>query len=222
MEMNRRCFLSRVLLASGYPLIFSPSDLGLSSTQPPTQPPAPPLARPFSRFSDVAQQAGLIAPTIYGGVERDTYIIESMGGGCAFLDYDGDGWMDLFILGGTRLAGAPPGAGNRLYKNNRDGTFTDVTQKAGLDDVGWANGVCVGDYNNDGHEDLFCTYFGQNKLYRNNGDGTFADVTKQAGLYGDSIRFGTGCTFFDYNRDGFLDLFVANYVQFDLEHAPKP
>jgi enediyne biosynthesis protein E4 len=222
MEMNRRCFLSRVLLASGCPLIFSPSDLSLSSTQPPTQPPAPPLARPFSRFSDVAQQAGLIAPTIYGGVERDTYIIESMGGGCAFLDYDGDGWMDLFILGGTRLAGAPPGAGNRLYKNNRDGTFTDVTQKAGLDDVGWANGVCVGDYNNDGHEDLFCTYFGQNKLYRNNGDGTFTEVTKQAGLLSDSGRFATGCSFLDYNRDGFLDLFVANYVEFDLRTAPRP
>jgi enediyne biosynthesis protein E4 len=222
MEMNRRCFLSRVLLASACPLIFSPSDLGLSSTPPPTQPPAPPLARPFSRFSDVAQQAGLIAPTIYGGVERDTYIIESMGGGCAFLDYDGDGWMDLFILGGTRLAGAPPGAGNRLYKNNRDGTFTDVTQKAGLDDVGWANGVCVGDYNNDGHEDLFCTYFGQNKLYRNNGDGTFTEVTKQAGLLSDSGRFATGCSFLDYNRDGFLDLFVANYVEFDLRTAPRP
>jgi enediyne biosynthesis protein E4 len=222
MEMNRRCFLSRLLLASGCPLIFSPSDLGVSSTQPPTQPPAPPLARPFSRFSDVAQQAGLTAPTIYGDLEHDTYIIESMGGGCAFLDYDGDGWMDLFILGGTRLAGAPPGAGNRLYKNNRDGTFTDVTQKAGLDDVGWANGVCVGDYNNDGHEDLFCTYFGQNKLYRNNGDGTFTEVTKQAGLLSDSGRFATGCSFLDYNRDGFLDLFVANYVEFDLRTAPRP
>jgi hypothetical protein len=226
MEMNRRCFMSRLLLASGGPLIFSPSDLGASSTQRPTQPPieppAPPLARPFSRFSDVAQQAGLRAPTIYGDVERDTYIIESMGGGCAFLDYDGDGWMDLFILGGTRLLGAPPGAGNRLYKNNRDGTFTDVTQKAGLDDVGWANGVCVGDYNNDGHEDLFCTYFGQNKLYRNNGDGTFTEVTKQAGLLSDRGRFATGCSFLDYNRDGFLDLFVANYVDFDLRTAPRP
>jgi enediyne biosynthesis protein E4 len=222
METNRRYFLSRLLLASGCPLILSASDLGVSSTQPPTQPSAPLLARPFSRFSDVAPQAGLTAPTIYGGVERDTYIIESMGGGCAFLDYDGDGWMDLFILGGTRLAGAPPGAGNRLYKNNRDGTFTDVTQKAGLDDVGWANGVCVGDYNNDGHEDLFCTYFGQNKLYRNNGDGTFTEVTKQAGLLSDSGRFATGCSFLDYNRDGFLDLFVANYVEFDLRTAPRP
>ena len=150
------------------------------------------------------------------------YIIESMGGGCAFFDYDNDGWMDIFIIGGRRLDSKPAGTSNRLYKNNRDGTFTNVTEKAGLQDTGWANGVCVGDYNNDGHEDLFCTYYGQNKLYRNNGDGTFADVTKQAGLYGDSIRFGTGCTFFDYNRDGFLDLFVANYVQFDLEHAPKP
>jgi hypothetical protein len=222
MEISRRRFMSRLLIASGCPLIFSPSDLGLTSTQPPTQPPAPRLARPFSRFSDVAQQAGLMAPTIYGGVEHDTYIIESMGGGCAFLDYDNDGWMDLFILGGTRLESAPPGAGNRLYKNNRDGTFTDVTRKAGLDDVGWANGVCVGDYNNDGHEDLFCTYFGQNKLYRNNGDGTFTEVTRQAGLLSNTGRFATGCSFFDYNRDGFLDLFVANYVEFDLRTAPRP
>jgi hypothetical protein len=145
-----------------------------------------------------------------------------MGGGCAFFDYDNDGWMDIFILGGTRLEGAPAGATNRLYKNNHNGTFTDVTEKAGLHDVGWANGVCVGDYNNDGYEDLFCTYFGQNKLYRNNGDGTFTDMTKPAGLLGEAVRFGTGCSFLDYNRDGFLDLFVANYVQFDLEHAPKP
>jgi len=159
---------------------------------------------------------------IYGGIELDTYIVESMGGGCAFFDYDNDGWMDIFIIGGTRLEGPPAGASNRLYKNNRDGTFTDVTQKAGLHDAGWANGVCVGDYNNDGFEDLFCTYFGHNKLYRNNQDGTFTDVTKSAGLLDEPIRFGTGCSFLDYNRDGWLDLFVSNYVQFDLDHAPKP
>jgi len=106
-----------------------------------------------------------------------------------FIDYDNDGWMDLFILSGTRLEGAPPGTTNRLYKNNRDGTFADVTEKAGLTAVGWASAVCVGDYNNDGFEDLFCTYFGQNRLYRNNGDGTFTDVTKASGLWTEQPRW---------------------------------
>ena len=130
--------------------------------------------------------------------------------------------MDIFILSGTRLEGAPPGTTNRLYKNNRDGTFTDVTEKAGLTAVGWASAVCVGDYNNDGFEDLFCTYFGQNRLYRNNGDGTFTDVTKAAGLWTEQTRWGAGCSFLDYNRDGHLDLFVSNYVRFSFEHAPVP
>ena len=111
---------------------------------------------------------------------------------------------------------------NRLYKNNRDGTFTDVTEKAGLKAVGWASGVCIGDYNNDGFEDIFCTYFGQNRLYRNNGDGTFTDVTKAACLWNDQPRWGAGCSFLDYNRDGHLDLFVSNYVGFSFEHAPVP
>jgi enediyne biosynthesis protein E4 len=220
MNLTRRTFLSSLLTTSasgflrrgvGWPLLAVPS--------PPTR--TQPL-RPYSQFVDVAAAAGLIAPMIYGGVDRDTYIIESMGGGCAFLDFDNDGWMDIFILGGSRLEGTPSGATNRLYKNNRDGSFTDVTKKAGLHDVGWANGVCVGDYNNDGFEDLFCTYFGQNKLYHNNGNGSFTDVTQQAGLLDANTRFGTGCTFLDYNRDGLLDLFVSNYVRFDLEHATKP
>jgi hypothetical protein len=179
-------------------------------------------SKPFSRFTDVAQSAGLTSTMYYGVPEAVTYIIEEMGGGCAFFDYDNDGWMDIFILGGRTLEGIPEGASNRLYKNNRDGTFTDVTKKAGLWDAGWAVGVCVGDYNNDGFEDLFVTYYGQNKLYRNNGDGTFTDVTKQAGLLHEGTRFGTGCTFFDYNRDGLLDLFVSNYVDIDLATAAKP
>jgi hypothetical protein len=130
--------------------------------------------------------------------------------------------MDVFILGGRRLEGIPPGASNRLYRNNRDGKFTDVTAKAGLTDAGWACGVCVGDYNNDGFEDLYLTYYGQNRLYRNNGDGTFTDVTEKAGLRESRTRFGSGCTFVDYNRDGWLDLFVSNYVEIDLATAPKP
>jgi enediyne biosynthesis protein E4 len=179
--------------------------------------------RPFNaHFVDVAASAGLHEPVIYGGVESKKYILEATGCGCAFIDYDNDGWMDVFILTGTRLEGAPYGTTNRLYKNNRDGTFTDVTEKAGLKAVGWACGVCVGDYNNDGFEDLFCTYFGQNKLYRNNGDGTFTDVSKEVGLWNDQPRWGAGCTFVDYNRDGHLDLFVSNYVRFSFEHGPVP
>jgi len=182
-----------------------------------------PSGRTFdANFLDVATTAGLTAPIIYGGVDRYEYIIEADGCGCAFFDYDNDGWIDIFLLCGTRITGPPPGVTNRLYKNNRDGTFTDVTREAGLEAVGWANAVCVGDYNNDGFEDLFCTYYGQNKLYRNLGNGTFKDVTKVAGLEDSEVRWGAGCSFLDYNRDGHLDLFVSNYLKFDFEHVPKP
>jgi hypothetical protein len=176
----------------------------------------------FSKFVDVSQAAGMTQVMFYGEGTRATYLTEIMGGGCAFLDFDNDGWLDVFILGGRRLESVPPGASNRLYKNNRDGTFTDVTAQAGLIDAGWAVGVCVGDYNNDGFEDLFLTYFGQNRLYRNNGNGTFTDVTQQAGLGSATVRFGSGCTFLDYNRDGWIDLFVSNYADVDLAKMPTP
>ncbi|PYV80127.1 MAG: RNA-binding protein, partial [Acidobacteria bacterium] len=186
-------------------------------------PKAAPSGRPFNaRFEDVAHEAGLREPVIYGGVDTKKFIVESTGCGCAFIDYDNDGWMDLFVLSGTRLEAAPEGATNRLYKNNRDGTFTDVTEKAGLQSVGWACGVCVGDYNNDSFDDIFLSRFGQNSLYRNNGDGTFTDVTKAAGLWNDQPRWGAGCSFVDYDRDGHLDLFVSNYVRFSFEHAAAP
>ncbi|MGC2604079.1 MAG: CRTAC1 family protein, partial [Silvibacterium sp.] len=175
----------------------------------------------FARFTDIAQSAGLTETMVYGNPDKATYIFEVMGGGCAFFDYDNDGWMDIFILGGRQLDAIPHGASNRLYHNNRDGTFTDVTEKAGLIHAGWATGVCVGDYNNDGFEDLFVTYYGHNRLYRNNGDGTFTDVTTAAGLAETATRFGTGCTFVDYNRDGWLDLFVANYVEVNLARTPS-
>ena len=153
------------------------------------------VTAPFSRFVDVAHSAGLTETMVYGEPDSFTYIVESMAAGCAFFDYDNDGWMDIFILGGRRLKDTPANASNRLYKNNRDGTFTDVSAKAGLLDTGWAQGVCVGDYNNDGFEDLFLTYYGQNRLYRNNGDGTFTDVTGKAGLLHPATRYSTGCTF---------------------------
>src|SRR5450432_3817683 len=151
---------------------------------------AGPVGRPapFSRFTDVAQSAGLDRSMVYGEGTKATYILENMGGGCAFFDYDNDGWMDIFIVGGRRLENTPADASNRLYKNNRDGTFSDVTVKAGLFDSGWGMGVCVGDYNNDGFEDLFVTYYGRNRLYRNNGDGTFTDVGARAGLAGGATQ----------------------------------
>jgi enediyne biosynthesis protein E4 len=176
----------------------------------------------FSRFTDVAAPAGLTHSTIFADPDHATYIVENVGGGCAFFDYDNDGWMDIFLISGRRLDSVPPGSTNRLYKNNRDGTFTDVTEKAGLTSAGWAIGVCVGDYNNDGFEDLFLTYYGQNRLYRNNGDGTFTNVTEKAGLLQPGVHSGSGCTFVDYNRDGLLDLFVSNYVDIDLATAQKP
>jgi hypothetical protein len=178
--------------------------------------------RPFSNFVDVSEAAGLTKVMFYGAGTHATYLTEIMGGGCAFFDYDNDGWMDVFVLGGRLLESIPPGASNRLYHNNRDGTFSDVTERAGLLNAGWAVGVCVGDYNNDGYEDLFVTYFGQNRLYRNNGDGTFSDVTEHAGLSSPTTRFGSGCAFVDYNRDGWLDLFVSNYADVDLAKMPTP
>jgi enediyne biosynthesis protein E4 len=183
-----------------------------------------PSGIPFlAHFTDVAAQAGLTAPVIYGGLKQKNYIVETVGCGVAFLDYDNDGWLDIFVLCGTRMDEPVPNSSNRLYKNNRDGTFSDVTEKAGLLRTGWASGVTVGDYNNDGYEDIFVTYYGQNVLYRNNGDGTFTDVTRQAGLlYEGNTRWGSGCTFLDYDRDGHLDLFVANYVDLHLERLPKP
>jgi hypothetical protein len=196
---------------------------GVSSRSVKPQPRGKPSGLPFhARFTDVAAEAGLHAPVIYGGVDHKTYILETVGCGVAFLDYDNDGWLDIFILSGSRLEGAPAEATNRLYKNNRDGTFTDVTEKAGLHRAGWASAVAVGDFDNDGFDDLFVTYYGQNILYRNNGDGTFSDVTKKAGLLGTGVEWGSGCTFIDYNRDGLLDLFVGHYLDFDFRKVPKP
>jgi enediyne biosynthesis protein E4 len=176
------------------------------------QPPSPVV------FVDVAREAGLTTPNVWGGTEHKTSIIEAKGSGLAFFDYDNDGWLDIYLTNGTRLntewpAGKAPTS--HLYKNNRDGTFTDVTEKSGLARTGWQTGVCVGDYDNDGWDDLFCCFWGHNILFHNNGDGTFTDVTRKAGVYDEQVRWGAGCTWLDYNRDGNLDLFVCNYIKLD-------
>lgn len=175
-------------------------------------------------FVNVARESGLTTKTIFGGEHKNKYLLETTGCGVAFYDYDNDGWLDIFLVNGTRLEGFPPGQEptSRLFKNNRDGTFTDVTVKAGLVRSGWGQAVCVGDYDNDGFDDLYVTYFGKNVLYHNNGDGTFTDVSEKAGVAGNGKRWNTGCTFFDYDRDGYLDLFVANYIDMDLRTAPVP
>jgi len=182
-----------------------------------TEAPAEKTTSYFPRYEDIAARAGLNSVTVIGGVDRKTYFLETVGGGIALLDYDNDGWLDIFIVNGWRLEGFPRGQEptNHLYRNNCDGTFTDVTMAAGLVRAGWGQGVCVGDYDNDGHLDLFVTYYGKNVLYHNQGNGTFADVTAAAGLLQPTDCFNAGCTFLDYDRDGHLDLFVANSVTYD-------
>src|SRR3989454_4344131 len=175
------------------------------------------------KFTDVAQQAGLIATTIYGDEHKNRYLLETTGSGAAFIDYDNDGWLDIFLVNGTRLDGSPNlNATNRLYRNNGNGTFTDVTEKAGLVRTGWGQAVCVGDYDNNGYDDLFISSYGKNALYRNNGNGTFTELGEKAGVANNSTRWGSGCAFVDYDRDGLLDLFVASYIDLDLKTAPLP
>ena len=142
-------------------------------------------------YVDVAKEAGLTVPNVWGGVEHKKYIVETKGSGIAFFDYDHDGWLDVYLTNGLRLnekwpAGQEPRS--HLFKNNRDGTFTDVTAKSGLGQVGWQTGVSVGDYDNDGWDDLFCGFWGHNALFHNNGDGTFTDVSKKAGVHNERVR----------------------------------
>ena len=192
---------------------------------PPKGMPSPVTGTPLGvLFTDVAKEAGLHVKTIFGGEHRNKYLLETTGCGAAFFDYDQDDWVDIFLVNGWRFEGFPKGQEPvcHLFKNNRDGTFTDVTLKAGLARSGWGQACCVGDYNNDGWNDLFVSYYGQNALFRNNGNGTFAEVTKEAGLLQSRLRWNSGCSFVDYDKDGHLDLFVGNYIDFDVKTAPLP
>jgi enediyne biosynthesis protein E4 len=193
--------------------------------------PNEPLASPVA-FTDIAKQVGLTVPSVYGGLERKRFIIETNGAGVAWVDVDHDGWLDALVLGGTRLAEgqrvvdpaiAAAGPTTRLYRNTGHGTFTDITAQSGLGLTVFASSVCAGDYDNDGAVDLFITSFGRNYLFHNRGDGRFDDVTAAAGLPTTGpARWGSGCSFVDYDRDGLLDLFVSNYLKFDLATANEP
>jgi enediyne biosynthesis protein E4 len=184
-------------------------------------PPSPNLGL---KFTNVAREAGITHQTTFGDERRNRYLLETTGCGIAFVDYDGDGWLDIFQVNGTRLEGPPPDHSptNRLYRNRGDGTFQDVSLQSGVTRTGWGQSVCVGDYDNDGDDDIFVSYFGENSLYRNNGDGTFTDVAHSAGVARNRTRWGSGSAFLDYDRDGHLDLFVASYIDLDLETAPLP
>jgi enediyne biosynthesis protein E4 len=179
--------------------------------------------RRLAYFTDIAQKSGIVMSNVFGGKDTKKYILETTGNGVAVFDYDNDGWPDIFFVNGTTLEGFPPGKAptSHLYHNNHDGTFTDVTEQAGLAVSGWGQGVCVGDYDNDGWEDLYVTYYGKNRLFHND-HGKFTEVSEQAGVAGTGKAWGTGCAFVDYNRDGRLDLMVANYVSLDLAATPAP
>jgi len=202
------------LPATGFLRWPSSAPLAVSGVQ-------PERSAPFT-FTSIAREAGLDMPIVFGGRGKNTYLVETTGTGVAMFDYDGDGWMDLFFVNGSTLEGFPPDAAptNRLYRNRGDRTFEDVTAKAGLAAGGWGQGVCAGDYDNDGHPDLLVTYWGQNRLYHNDG-GRFTDVTERAGLR-TPRKWSTSCAFLDYDRDGRLDLFVASYIDFDPAATPKP
>jgi enediyne biosynthesis protein E4 len=172
-------------------------------------------------YRDVAEDAGLTAPTISGGAERKRYLLETTGSGVAILDVDNDGLQDVFVVSATVLDGKSD-ATSHLYRNRGSLRFEDVTLRAGLTRTGWGQGVCAGDYDNDGYRDLFVTYYGQSVLYRNERSGAFRDVTVASGLQAAGTRWETGCSFFDYDLDGRLDLVVTSYLEFDRAKIPEP
>ncbi len=227
MRLSRRYMLGSSLVVLGSTLLdaLTTPMHRLDSKAPLLSAVTPPKSASDVMFVDVAHDAGLTIPNVWGNPKEKRYIIEAKGSGLAFFDYDNDGWLDIYLTNGTQLGAQwAPGQAptSHLYKNNRDGTFTDVSDKAGLARAGWQTGVCVGDYDNDGWDDLFCCFWGHNILFHNNGDGTFSDVTRKSGLYSEQVRWGAGCTWLDYDRDGHLDLFVCNYIKLDPAKNPDP
>jgi enediyne biosynthesis protein E4 len=206
--VTRRDFVRRALPVASLSALSSSFSVRRESLA--LAPPASPV-----QFTDITSQAK-IAFKHTTGATGQKYLMETMGSGCAFLDFDGDGYLDIYFVNGGILPGFTPSGElrNALYRNNGDGTFTDVTEKAGVQGHGYGMGVVAGDYNNDGFPDLFVTNFGSSILYRNNGDGTFTEVTERAGV--NNKLWGTSAAFFDYDNDGFLDLFVCNYVDYSL------
>jgi hypothetical protein len=208
-----------------FALLFLSAQVATGQESHPAPPPPPPGAkvtkcasREVPQFSDITSKAGIHFNHLSSSDSK--YVVESMSGGVILIDYDRDGYPDIYFTNAPTVDMAIKGetASGALYRNNHDGTFTDVTDKAGLRTPCFAMGGAVGDYNNDGWPDLYLTCLGGNKLFRNNGDGSFADVTKQAGVA--DGRWSTGAAFGDYDGDGFLDLMVTNYVDFHLNDLP--
>src|SRR5436309_2742615 len=226
MNLLRRRFLgsSLVVLGSSFldalttPLWKWRGAMRLEATPMPDPPVSDSPAVSPVRFVDAAREAGLTIPNVWGGVDHKKYIIEAKGSGIAFFDYDHDGWLDIYLTNGTRFDTNWPASKaptSHLYKNNRDGTFTDVTEKSGLARTGWQTGVCVGDYDNDGWDDLFCCFWGHNILFHNNHDGTFTDVAVIAGCaYSENghEQAGMGVAVADYDCDGSFDIFKTNFA----------
>jgi hypothetical protein len=174
-------------------------------------------------FKDIAKEAGLTSWHHVMGTPEKKYILEATGSGVALLDYDNDGWLDIYMVNGSTyeaLKGSAAAPHAALFHNNHDGTFTDVAAKAGVTNERWGFGVAVGDYDNDGWPDIYVSNFGKNRLYHNNHDGTFTDVAEKAGVT--LGNWSTGATFGDYDGDGLLDLFVPGYIHFDLQNTPDP
>jgi enediyne biosynthesis protein E4 len=196
--------------------------MATGGTAVPARPLPPGMKAPVVRYEDVAARAGLVGINVSGAERGKQYIVETTGTGVAILDYDNDGLPDIFLVNADRLEETAAKPRHFLYHNLGGLKFEDVTEKAGLAHTGWGQGVCVGDIDNDGYADLFITQWGQNVLYRNLGHGAFRDETKARGLIQPKPRWSTGCAFFDFNRDGYQDLVVVHYVDFDLKQTPRP
>src|SRR6266536_5604396 len=223
---------SAVLLPAALAMALACLPLATSAaqTKPPKRNPAVSAAKPGAKapaagdkalFVDVTRAAGIDFHLNCGSKEK-LYIVETQCGGSAAFDYDNDGWMDILLIDGSSVEDYRAGKCHppRLYHNNHDGALTDVSAKSGLNFCGWGYGVAVGDYDNDGWEDVYITGFHGSALFHNNHDGAFTDVTAKAGV-ANPDRWGTSAAFGDYDNDGYLDLYVATYVDVDMNNLPK-